>query len=400
MRIDASAVAEPCDIADADCQRMVLAMTASERGQPVPSLPSVRIIDNAQARSELKASATIRFDTSPDRREPALIALQLLPATKTSDDASLEQTAAFRGAYYDALEKRVTIIQDPAVFPADPRLAMARLAHEFAHYMQDLSPGLAELATHHDQTIDSVAAETALIEGEATVVGLRVRARLYGLAPDTLDWKSVFDEQEASYLDEISVASAALTTSVNDLPYPIGARYIAKLWDAYDRQHIDALFGNFPASMVDWLADDDHGMPAKSLLEAVSCSAPLSPSGFMRDGATTSLGVLGAVALLAAADATDMELASKLRGDSLAMYTQPLALYAGPSKPLLSIERAMVAWRLRFADESAAKGFAQAIRPLRLTQSADGREVLVTASTYPEQDSPSELGLAACEASQ
>jgi hypothetical protein len=171
-----------------------------------------------------------------------------------------------------------------------------------------------------------------------------------------------------------------------NLPYTVGGKYVSRVWNAYDRKHVDALFEQPPLSLVDWLLPGSLEHAAPTLVEPLDCAPPLAPNGFSVAD-IDSFGAAGALALLSAAGgALDLALASSLRGDSIAVYTPNDASGA----------RGVTAWRLRFSDEGAASSFSNGVRPLGLTIRAFGRELLVTASADPAQNPLQGSALDAC----
>jgi hypothetical protein len=385
---------ELCDITAESCQRAVLAAVAAERGEPLPPLPSIRIIDRTGVlyppRYDLSAPP------NPDgvwwSWDSAFAALHLLPDNKSSREAEAQQLTSDFGAHYSITDKQITLTKTSSALPLEQRPAMATLAHEFDHYMQDLAVDLSSLYAQHNQNLDERSATNALIEGEATVVGWRVRARLFGLSPDTLDWNREFGNQQGAYLDYMRVSSVPLTAAATRLPYAIGGRYIAKLWADYGRMAVDALFDDFPVSVVDWFAESDHGVAAKSVVENIDCPAPPPPDGFTMQG-TTSVGVIGASAILATADSAYGILASGLHADRMTIYTGPL----DDQSPMgWASTHVLVVWQLLFASNDAARNFSLGVAPLGLRQDWAGRQVVIRASARPELDPPTALTLPDC----
>jgi hypothetical protein len=371
----AASSSEPCDVSQPTCQLAVLALVAAERGEPVPPLPSIRI-DTAGVKAMgsppplLSLPGTFSWDA-------ALAALGLLPVGKSSTLARGKLLETYDAWYYDPTDQQI-VVQHHDTLPQDPRDAMSQLAHELDHYMQDRAVGIAALYEGHDLDTDRSSAVSTLIEGEATMVGFRVQARVYGEDPDAVDWQTQLDAREASYLARVDGSNAPLSTATGSLVYTIGARYISKLWAAYGREQVARLFSARPEIMADWFSDSVRGELAPSLLEPVGCEAPIAPAGYELKG-TTSLGVLGALALTAAGGGAQLTLSAALRGDALHYYAA-----TGESHDLkLSSERGIALWDLIFADEDAARHFGLALQNAPVVRAFTGRRVRVIASLDP-----------------
>jgi hypothetical protein len=167
------------------------------------------------------------------------------------------------------------------------------------------------------------------------------------------------------------------------------------VWDESGRGHVDALFRSAPKSLLDWKAGYGDGKVKPTLLQPLECAPPLAPTGasFELHG-VDSLGFAGALALLQAAPGAngdssahaDFDLAGKLRGDAIAVYT---IMHGGATAPVLA------AWRLRFADEQAATTVqSRASAALDVTGARFGREVLLI--TRDAGDVFTDAELAAC----
>jgi hypothetical protein len=359
-----------CDVGEQACQQAVLQLTACVRGQDAAPLPSIRKISLDQLRSELHASSEA-MGIMPTPIDAALRALHLLPKGVSAVDASIETTTQLWAAYYDPETTRVTMLDDTS--QADPLEAMYTLSHEFTHYLQDRQVGLKAIYEHFGSSADSQIATRTLLEGEALVNSTRVLARLKGLAPSGLNWERLFNLLDADLVDQLNASMAPLQASALSIPYPVGGRYVATVWNHYDRQHVDALFDEAPHSVVDWAAGYGNGQVASTLSEELSCAPPLAPDGFSVYG-IDHLGTTGALAMLSAAGNPDLKLAAAVRGDTIALYTPSDA--PDPNQaPVLAV------WRLRFRDTSTANAFASQLAPLHITIARLDREVVLSVSS-------------------
>lgn len=356
-------------------------MVAEECGEAVPPLPAIVIKPMPEERpgDELDDSDFPQLLDWP--WDPALQGLQLLPLDSSWLHALHKQSAG-RENY---VTNRVNLFAPAQTSAAARRSAMSVLAHELAHYLQDLRHE--PTAPEPRRTIDATAALHALFEGEAILVGWRVFARITGKTAEELEWDESFDWQSEQILSELAASRAPLTAALTEMPYPIGGRFIAKLWLTRGRGAVDALFQDSPDTIANWLNASTDGTPRASVIEPVGCAGPPAGTAY-RFKARTTLGVLGALALLAAADATDLELSSKLRGDSLALYDwiRPQIVPFGPLETEVLKPRVLVAWQMLFTDDSAAHSFAQAIQPLGFALERTGWQLLVKAAGDPERD--------------
>src|SRR5436190_12277931 len=164
-----------CDITQAECQRDVLALTACVRGDAVPKLPAVRVIDISQLRSELEAEA--KNDSSDNHvLDKALAAFGLLPSDQSADEAAVDLQVSNLAAYYDDDKKRITVIADAS---GDRNQHMYVLSHELTHYLQDRTTGFAKLRKRFAASSDQTIALSTLVEGEAVATSTRALAGLH-----------------------------------------------------------------------------------------------------------------------------------------------------------------------------------------------------------------------------
>jgi hypothetical protein len=364
---------KPCDIAKSACRDAVLELTACIRGSELPPQIPVRTITSDQLRMELQARASeLGLQASP--WDTALMRLGLLAPNTSSVEQVIEQAVQSVTAFYEHDPQRVTLID--SVASMDPSQQMFLLSHEYAHYMQDLEVGLAKLRKQYSASSDATTAGSALIEGEAVVSARRALGRIDGENVADVDFEAFADSMLSDMLVHVAASDGALQAANETLPFPVGIRYVASVWNAWDRMHVDALFMDAPMSLVDWIHGYGDGMIAPSLLQPLDCGVPDAPDGFV-PWASDSLGAAGALALLAVT-ASDMDtstrdftLIGKLRGDTIAVY----ATNTGATAPLSPV---VVAWRLRFADAKSATAFAARAEMLQLTTQVSGREVLLT----------------------
>jgi len=340
-----------CDIEQDACVRAVLAITACERGDETPPLPEIRHVSQAMFAEEL---AQMSSEEAPDSWDAALRSMHLLAADAGSNEASLQETAEQVVAYFDPKTKSVSLIDETS---GDQLTNMYTLSHELAHYLQDRAHDLLELQDSFGGSTDAQTAARALIEGDAVVSSTRVLARLEGHSPRAIDWQGYFEQLDDTLASAIAEASFPLGSALLTLPYEVGARYIAGVWDSYGRERVDRLFQGqvAPRTIGDWFAGYGAGKPQPSLEQPLDCMPPLDVEGFEllgadSFGATGVAAMLGAAAAAGSGRASDIWLASTigLRADIVAGYG-PSGEGGGPT---------LLIWRLRFATDGAAHAFA------------------------------------------
>ena len=365
-----------CDVTETDCQTAILELTACLRGDEAPVLPEIRTLTSQELAAELRDAADAAGD-EPSPVDAALRALSLLSSDVSATDASIDAVTDLWIAYYDSDTKRVSLIDSNE--PLDPTDAMFTLSHEFTHYLQDQHTDLNTLIEDAGQGSDGQIAARTLLEGEALVTSVRALARFAGRSVGAIDWERLYGLLDVDLLEGISESSSPLARAGLALPYAVGARYVGTVWNHYDREHVDALFDDAPRTVADWMAGYGDGVVADSLHQDLACGPPLPPDGYSV-WALDYLGSTGALALLGAAGAADLELAARLRADAIAVYA-PRDAHDGDQGPALAV------WRLRFSDAKTAASFASAIAPLQLTTELFDQELVLSAaqSTEPLQ---------------
>src|SRR4029077_10574845 len=122
---------------------------------------------------------------------------------------------------------------------------------------------------------------STLVEGEAVATSTRALAVLHGQSPTYVDWTSLFDGMLDDILHNFAYADAPLFYAAEQLPYPVGGRYVEDVWEGYGRRHVDALFRSSPQTLLDCRGGSGAVKPKPSLLEPLDCAPPLAPEGLM-----------------------------------------------------------------------------------------------------------------------
>jgi hypothetical protein len=270
---------ERCDVRHAACQQAALRQAACLRGLDESSERAIAVKlmkrdDFVQGEVE---GAAEQSEASAQMRR-GLTLFGFTRAGGSAEDAA-EQRAKLVGAYYDADERNITILDFDR---ADSAFAVNALVHEMVHALQDRAGQLAP--REPSRRFDQALAHAALIEGEATIAG--DEAWVAGLS-------FAFDETKyvralARYRDRAQTAASydpfRFETARMRFAYAFGASYLwplrarggpAALADAYAvlPASTDAIMRGDPTLEPDDLGDaavpvlsDDPDLPALSLV--------------------------------------------------------------------------------------------------------------------------------------
>lgn len=288
-------------------------------------------------------------------------------------------------AFYRYEEQDVTIVSGVMV---DPHEAMATLAHEFTHYLQDRAGQLEALRGERVST-DEYVARQAVIEGDAMLTSLRTSVAMRGgqLASDR--WPELLGAIEEEVTKQAHDAESPVVAGMSLLPYTIGLDALTAAWESGGHSAVAAFFDQPPRSARDWLDERAlGGAPDWPERPALQCYPPLAPQGYELLF-TDSLGLLGAFALLARDDRASIMAASDLRNDSMAVYADKSA----ETTDTLGVH---VVWRLDFERDAAAERFAELISGTGLAISRSGAELTIHVSSDPNAPAFSEEQLAQC----
>ncbi|HKP62524.1 MAG TPA: hypothetical protein VJV78_37575 [Polyangiales bacterium] len=341
------------------------------RGDELPELPKINRMSAKEFGEVLRADAEER-DAEDSPWDDVLQALSLLPPGESSLEASIEEAADSVAAFYDPETKEVTVITDAGAMPSDPRDRAYVLSHELTHALQDRAH---DLKKRHEMAAGSTDRRMALgmlVEGEATATSTRVMLRLFNRTADEFDFDAFFDKMDDSLLGAVKKSSAPLFTVYQGLPYSIGGRYVAHVWEQRDRRGVEALFDEAPPTAADWLRGD-LGDPGDTSSEPLDCGPPQAPPGFELYE-LDHFGATGVVAMLAAHATVDLTLASQLTNDAFALYVTEAAEPTA-SKPVLGV------WRLRFETGRATDEFEQILMRASLKPRRSGTELTVRVSS-------------------
>jgi hypothetical protein len=263
---------EVCDISERSCQQLVMRSVACLRGSDPIALPKVTVVDEAGLRSivEEQAEAKAREEaeqegtwadelpSDPELDERFARWSRGLSLLRLSSPDYMRQEAEDAGfaeiaAAYLYRSKEIVVVDRGAANENED--AVALLAHETVHAMQDAEHDLAAYRDEWSSDFDSDLALTSLIEGEAVLYQLLTHVSLAGRTPEELDWKQLFDTWRSDELREGDEDEAPLSRARSRFSYAFGGGFVAQHWLARGRAGIDLLFERPPSSTAEVMFD-------------------------------------------------------------------------------------------------------------------------------------------------
>lgn len=334
-----------CDLRSRACQRGIYRELVELRGgvEP-PSLPRVRLITRAEIESLLRAEAGEEEGSAAD---PGCVAeafsrgLQqlglLAPATPIAQAAAETFTEGV-AAFYSGVDDTVTIIDEPS---EDPVVDLGTLAHELTHALQQRERLDRRLAAWPEQGSDADLARLALLEGEATFLGLALTVARSGGDVREANWEAAFDLLDALTRDEVAQADSPLVAARFALPYALGGRSFSRRFLQQARADLPAIYDAWPRSTIGLVAARGEDPPVERV--PLACGRPGEPAGsIVADD--DRLGVVGVYALAAKVLAL-VDPAPLVR----AWRDDRMLLHVGPDQAVA------VSWRLRLAQPADAE---------------------------------------------
>ena len=339
---------------------------SATRGTVEGGLPALRIIDRDTYRAELVADAAAAIPTPEDLHfDAALRLLRLLATSSSVSDASIESRVMNTVAYYSSDTGSITVIdRGEAMSLLDD---VGTLAHEMTHAIQDRRHGLRAFRTAVDGT-DARFARDAVVEGDATFVGRYYRTAADGRTLTETEWRRYFAGWRDGLLADIAVAEDRWPLARRGLLYPLGGNLAASIALREGASALDTLFLDPPATAlavsVDSLAGEGT-LPA----EEIDCAPPAAPPG-MVTSSENRMGVPLVYAFVAEVGriAEGWSAAQRIVADRLTIYGDGIG------------GRTAVAWRIRSATETDARGLIALLRTLGESNGAsivEGRDIVV-----------------------
>ena len=331
-------------------------------------------IDLPDLKRILRSKVGESFPTTPADTLRTLAAFGFIENTPNLIDKLIDFYASQVIAFYDPEPKRFYVVKGSKSLEAggmdDPTGMGEKLifSHELTHALQDESLRLDRRLKDLKDNGDGGLALESLLEGEATVV--MVRVALAELPEQSAEIEeSLAPLLSAGALERSNVPKDLPDYFVDQLffPYVDGTAYVKRALKRNGWPEVDRLWKNPPTTTAEILHDEIHFTPAADLLPADG--AKLSPAGTRFLYADT-LGEWSIRFLLrrgleqSAAD----EIAASWRGDRIAFY--------GSNNTIAYV------WHLRLESPSAAERFEAVWRKVRLQKeliSRRGADIIVAA---------------------
>jgi hypothetical protein len=311
-------------------------------------------IDGPELKKVLRAKLFEGFPASADDTIRTLVALGFFEATPNLVDHLLDFYASQVIAFYDPGPRRFFLVRGavdaiPGGGEGSPLGAFGAekmiFAHELTHALQDESLRLDRRLKDLKDNGDRALALESLLEGEATIV--MVRVALSDLAGGD---SQELEDSLAPLLSAGALEKANLPKDLPDyfaeqlfFPYADGAAYVRRLLKSGGWSAVDRVWRNPPASTSEILHPGATFAPAENLLSAAE--ERVAPAGFHKLYSDT-VGEWGLRFLLRRAmDAGVADpIAAGWRGDRIVFHGSPAAI--------------AYLWRIRFDTPQSAERFA------------------------------------------
>lgn len=317
-------------------------------------------IDMVELRKVLRAKLLEGFPASPDDTIRTLAAVGFIDEAPNLVDRLVDFYASQVIAFYDPEPRRFFLVKGAAAsaMPAEAEgiggdaAEKMIFAHELTHALQDESLRLDKRLKDLKENGDKALALESVLEGEATLVMVRVMlADLpLGQSPEIED--SLSQLLSAGALERSNLPKDLPDYFVDQLffPYVEGTAYARRIVKASGWAGMDRVWKNPPASSSEILHDGPTFTPAENLLDADSVRR--GPDGF-RPLYTDTVGEWGVRFLLRKGlDAGQADgLAAGWRGDRIA--------YFGSGRNIAYL------WKIRFDTAGSAEKFETAWKGFR-----------------------------------
>jgi hypothetical protein len=351
-------------------------MVEAVRGRRFERVVPASEMGQAELRRVLQAKIAEAFPAPVEDVMRALTALGLVEESPNLVDRLLDFYVSQVVAFYDPEPRRFFVIRgaENAFEGAGMEELADRLilSHELTHALQDeslrLDRRLKELRDNTDRTL----ALECLLEGEATLVMVRVALNDIPGASEEAE-EMLAPLLSAGALEKANVPKDIPEYFVEQLffPYTEGTAYVRRAVAKGGWAEVDRLWRSPPLSTSEILHEGPPIAPATNLLPAATAS--LAPAG-LRPLFSDTLGEWTIRFLLRRTlpDEDADAAAEGWRGDRIAFFSTA----GGPRNAFL--------WRIRFDSPGSAARFETAWgrlkrrRPTEETIARSGREILVT----------------------
>ncbi len=332
-------------------------------------------IDRSEARRVLRTKIVEGLPAPPEEAFATLVAVGLIDDAPRLLDTLVDFYASQVVAFYDPEPRRFFVVEGAEELAGAESGELARgliFSHELTHALQDENLRLADRVKALREDGDRSLALQCLLEGEATLVMIRVALGQIPGAGEDLE-EEMAPLLTAGALEKSGVPAGIPEFFVEQLffPYSEGTAFVRAAVKKGGWAEIDRLWRNPPESTSEILHGVPYPPPAQGLLP--SNLATIAPG--QKLSYTDTLGEWTLRFLLARSLPAEEAAAAATgwRGDRIAYY--------------VSGKNIAYFWRLRFADSASATRFegalkkARAKRPVPTPETIvrEGADVLVTA---------------------
>jgi hypothetical protein len=321
-------------------------------------------IDAAEARRVLRAKILEGLPAPPAETFRTLAAIGLIEDSPKLLDSLLDFYASQVVAFYDPDTRRFFVVRGAEALAGADSEDLARgliFSHELMHALQDEHLRLADRVKALKEDGDRSLALQSLLEGEATLVMIRVALQEIPGATDEVE------DQMAPLLTAGALERGAVTSDVPDFfvdqlffPYAEGTAFVRAAVKRGGWAEMDRLWRNPPESTSEILHGAPYPPPARNLLPSnVATFAPGKRLSY-----TDTLGEWTIRFLLGRAlpEEEAASAAAGWRGDRIAYFV------SGNTLSYL--------WRVRYESAEAAARFESALRKAREKRPVPAPEVI------------------------
>lgn len=280
-----------CDVLEEGCQQQLFALMACLREDDATGvvLPKIERLDVAEAAKRVMVrnsddDSSDAASMGPSAKFLAEIqGLELLGLVEPGQVSTETDLASSRLdgvlAFYSPVTQAVVLIDRGE--PADNLDSNAVLAHELVHALQDAEHDLLSYGESYSDSRDQNLASVALVEGEATLYEVLMRAGHRGIVPRDIDYLRMFDVMTEVAEEATLESGAAYLSSRAIFPYTIGARYAGNIWLGGGSSALDDKYSDPPVSTLEVLYGEPDDETPVQRLEAMP--SPLEGYEFLSD---------------------------------------------------------------------------------------------------------------------
>ncbi len=336
------------------------------RGRKFQGAVHASELDPVEARRVLREKIVEALPASPEEYLQSLAALGLIEDAPRLLDRLVDFYASQVIAFYDPAPRRFFVVRGAAAH-GEGEAELAGLAqgliyaHELTHALQDESLGLDRLVKELRDDSDRAFALQCLLEGEATLVMIRVALK------DIPGADARAEEELAPLLSAGGLERSNVPKDVPDyfvdqlfFPYAEGTAYVRAAYRKGGWAEVDRLWKSPPESSSEILHGAPYPTPARGLLP--QNPAPLSPGRRFVYADTLGEWTLRFLLGRSLPEEEAARAAAGWRGDRIAFFT------AGGRMGYL--------WRIRFDEGLSAARFEAAWKKARARRPAPSPEMI------------------------